>query len=120
MDDFDWTDLAHKGSQGRHVVIVCKLANVNLERIHIEEGHPDLVLVLLDWEDVLAGVSLVLVCLVGAFGHHIADSSSATLIAFVELCLPILFPLFLPIFEHSWCLNLLNYRHLETMVCQYL
>ncbi len=48
MDDFDWTDLAHKGSQGRHVVIVCKLANVNLERIHIEEGHPDLVLVLLD------------------------------------------------------------------------
>ncbi len=48
MDDFDRADLADKRSQSRHVVIVGKLAYMNLECIHIEERHPDLVFMLFD------------------------------------------------------------------------
>ena len=78
MDDFDWSDLADKGPQRRHVVIIRELSDEDLQCGHIEKGDTVLSPVFLDREDVFRLVGL-LATFESAFSHHVANVATDAL-----------------------------------------
>ena len=53
MHNFNRSDLADQGSQGRHVVVIFELANEDLQSVDVEEGDSELTAMLFDRQDIL-------------------------------------------------------------------